>query len=577
MFYNFLTVAIRHIIRQRMYALANLLGLSIGLTCLLLSWLYIAHETSFDNFRPNADRIYRVLRQFTTPYKMNFRLDTHAALTPTMISSIPEIESVNRIRPGHRWAQYRQYAQRRAFWFTDPNYLVFWGFKLTHGDPHTALKQPGGIVISQQAMKEFFPPGENPMGKTIEGQDGDFIVTGILDNQPINTHFNPLFVTATLPQNRRDAWSNWDSRNSWRWLQTFIRLRQDAGLKHTEQKLRALTIPEENPENTTNHRFQSLLRMHLYSLEDFPEGVQGPGTGIAGGDLKVVRILTFIGILVLLVACINFINLATARATLRAKEVGVRKVVGAGQQQLAAQFLFESVLLTFLALPLCFILTSLTLPYWQQIVGRTSALSAFVEPSMAITLLLTTILVGLLSGIYPALLLSGFSPITALHSQTSTTSGSFLRKILVTFQFAISIFLVFVALVAFAQLDFVLSKDLGFKKENILAIRIFDVKGSLRETYNEVKQRFLAHPNVLAVTASASIPGEGWTSQNDMFTDPSGINFEVRQYAIDEDQFPMIGIKLVAGRNFSPNIKSDYENAYILNKQTVKNSALKIP
>ena len=334
---NFLTIALRHFARQRLYTLANLIGLSIGLGCILLIWLYIAHETSFDAFRPGADRTYRILRQIT--HKMNYHVDTHGALTLTIQNSIPEIESINRIRPGARWVQFGDYAQRRTFWFTDANYLSFWGFKLKQGNLQTALSQPNGVVISQEAVDEFFR-SEAPMGKTLTCQDGDYIVTGILDEQPLNSHFYVNFVTATPPTHAQNAWSHWESPSSFRWVQTFVRLREDANRKPTEEKLRALTIPKQ--EIATNHRLQSLLRMHLYGLQDFPEGIDGPGSGIAAGDLKVVRTLRLIGLLILFVACINFVNLSTARATLRAKEVGVRKVVGASQQQLAMQFLLES-------------------------------------------------------------------------------------------------------------------------------------------------------------------------------------------------------------------------------------------
>ena len=545
---------------------------------MLLTWLYVAHETGFDAFRPGAERTYRVLRQLTTPYKMDFQIEAHAALTPKLIGSIAEIESANRIRPGHRWVRYRQFAQRRSFWYTDPNYLAFWGIRLKRGDLHKALKQPGGVVLSQEAVAEFFPTGEDPMGRVLEGQWGDYIVTGIIEEQPRNTHFNPHFVTATLPAGVRDAWSNWELRTSFRWVQTFVRLRKDADPERTEQKLRALAIPEENPENTTSHRLQSLLRTRLYGREDFPEGISGPGTGIGAGDLKAVRSLASIGMLVLFVACINFVNLSTARAALRSKEVGMRKVVGAGQRQLAFQFLLESVLLTILALPLSLVLTGMTGPYWQHIVGQTDTLSAFLEPQMAVVLVAATVLVGLFSGVYPAFLLSRVSPIAALHSQTATGSGgSLARRVFMVFQFAVSVFLVYVALVAFVQLDHVLKKDLGFNKENILALRIFDVDGSLRNTYNEVKQRFLEHPDVLAATASASLPGEGWTSRREMVLDPSGAVFEIREYAIDEDQFGMIGVNLVAGRDFSVDIKSDFESAYILNETAVEKLGLENP
>lgn len=545
---------------------------------MLLTWLYVAHETGFDSFRPGADRTYRVLRQLTTPYKMDFQIETHAALTPELFESIAEIESANRIRPGHRWVRYRQFAQRRAFWYTDPNYLVFWGIGLRRGDLHRALKQPGGVVLSQEAVAEFFPTGEDPLGKVLEGQWGDYVVTGILEEQPRNTHFNPYFVTATLPAGVRDAWSNRELRTSFRWVQTFIRLRKDADPERIERKLRALSVPEENPENTTSHRLQSLLRTRLHGREDFPEGISGPGTGIGAGDLKAVRSIASIGMLVLLVACINFVNLSTARAALRAREVGMRKVVGAGRRQLACQFLLESVLLAMLALPLSLVLAGVTAPFWQHIVGQTDTLSAFLEPHMAAGLMAATVLVGLFSGIYPALLLSRVTPIAALHSQTASGSGgTFSRRVFMVFQFAVSIFLVYVALVAFVQLDYVLKKDLGFKKENILALRIFDVDGSLRRTYNEVKQRFLKHPNVLAATASASLPGEGWTSRKEMVLDPSGAAFEIRQYAIDEDLFPMIGVDLVAGRDFSADIKSDFESAYILNETAVERLGLENP
>jgi putative ABC transport system permease protein len=434
MFKSFFTVAIRHFARQRLYTLANLVGLSIGLTCILLIWLYIAHETSFDTFLPGAERTYRVLRQITTPYKMNFHVDTHAALTPLVQQAIPEIESVNRIRPGARWVQYGEYAQRRTFWFTDTNYLSFWGFKLKKGDPQTALMQRGSVVISQEAIAEFFHT-EDPMGKTITAEDGDYVITGILDEQPHNSHFRVFFVTATLPTRSKGAWQNWETPSGFRWVQTFVRLREDANPGRAEEKLRALTFPESDPEITTNHRMQKLTRMHLCGLADFPAGIDGPGSGIAAGDLKVVRSLGFVGILLLMVASINFVNLSTARATLRAKEVGIRKVVGANRALLAAQFLVESVLLTFMSLPICFLLTSLLLPYWQQIVGRSGSLTAFFEPAMFLTLTGATLCVGLLSGVYPAILLSGFSPIKALHTRSFSSTGSaYLRKVLVVFQ-----------------------------------------------------------------------------------------------------------------------------------------------
>ena len=583
MLYSYLALAYRNLLRQQGYAAINILGLAIGMACAILIYLYVDFETSWDSFRPNADRVYRVLRVGPTS-NVQGRLrkpfeGLSGAVGPALVRDYPEVEETTRVRIGARWIRYGEYARRTTFWFSDTNFFDFFGVRLARGNPETALTEPNGVVLNPEIVKEFFGD-EDPLGKTINCQDGDYIVTGILEPLPRNSmiHFN--FVTGTVPQNIRNRASWDDFRQSPRRRQTvtFIRLRQGADPKALEAKLPAFasTILPEADRSEEKFVLQGFLRMRLHVREDFPTGLDGLASGMGQGNPAYLRTLALIGAAVLAIGCLNFMNLATARSIGRSKEVGLRKSVGALRSSLIGQFMTESLLTVSVSLPLAIGLTHLALPAWRSFVGYPVTFDLG-DASVLAGLAGITLFVGFIAGTYPAFYLSTFDPARSLRGVTAVGGGTF-RKPLVVVQFALAVILVLGTFVATRQLSFVRGKNLGFNRDNILAIRIFDNDSSLRPKYQMVKDRFSRHPAVIQISASASLPGEGWTSSRQAYEPVDNrVEFEMRNFSIDEDWFPYIGVDFVAGRNFSPDFRTDSGEGFILNETAVQRLGLKDP
>jgi putative ABC transport system permease protein len=581
---NYFTSTIRRLIRNRAYTIINVMGLAIGMACTILIYLYVDFEYSWDHFRPNADRVYRVLRKGPTPYgsiPKPFE-GLSGVVGPALVSEYPEVEATCRFRIGHRWAKYGDFALRSGFWYTDPNILDFFGFELARGDAQSALQVPNGVILNPAIVRTFFGD-EDPMGKTIEGQDGDFVVTGVLEPMPKNSMLQFNFLTASVPPRirRGGSWDDFSKGPRQRQTVTFIRLREGADAQSLEGKLPAFasTILPDSDREQQSYLLQAFLRMRMHKGEDFPEGVDGLASGMGSGSLAYVRTLMMIGGAVLIIACINFMNLATAQATKRAKEVGVRKSVGAGRGQLSLQFFGESLFLALVSLPVAWTIVQLAQPTWNSFIGNTTDLDILTRPEVYFGIAGIVIVIGLISGTYPALYLSGFRPSQILRGLGASDNTGNIRKALVVLQFGISIVLVIGSVVAWNQLTFFAEKDLGFDKEDIITLSFFDVEGRLRKQYNEIKSRLANHPDVLGVTASASRPGEGWTRdrrQYESAEDP-GRTFVLSNYSIDEDYFETLGIDLVAGRNFSVDIASDREDAYILNETAVRKLGIEDP
>lgn len=317
----------------------------------------------------------------------------------------------------------------------------------------------------------------------------------------------------------------------------------------------------------------------MHTRTDFPEGIDGLASGMGAGSVSYVRTLMIIGALVLLIACVNFMNLATAQATKRAQEVGVRKAIGAGRSQLAIQFFCESAVLSLMSLPIAWILVQFMLPTWNSFIGNSFPIDPAARPQILIGIACVVLFIGLLSGSYPALYLSSFRPSLTLRGINTTDRTGSLRKGLVILQFGIAILLVAGSLVAWNQLTFFSRKDLGFDKEDIITLSFFDVNGSLRPQYPEIKARLANHPDVIGVFASASRPGEGWTRDRRRYESPArpGRQFEMSNYSVDEGFFDALGIEIVAGRNFSTDRASDQETAFILNETAVGRLGLEDP
>jgi putative ABC transport system permease protein len=559
------------------------------MACCVLIMLYIENEFSYDQHHKNADHIYKILRKtHSVGGDRSISQGTSGALGPNLRNDFSEVREAVRIWNtwGGVWMKYGDKSFRQAFCLADANILDVFTFPLVKGDLATVLKEPFSVLITEEMVQKYFDD-EDPIGKVIsvEGRyfAGDYTITGILQNIPRNsspswkTGLRFDFLTSTAIVSRggvRAPWEGWNRESSWFPVKTYVMLQKGHSPEALEQKLpdfMARYMGAEVRERNTYH-LQPLTRIHLYSNVDYGR----PGTG----GITFVYLLGVIALFILVIASINFTNLATARFTTRTREVSMRKVAGAHWFQLVQQFLSESILLSFLSLLLAIGLVELVLPAFNAFSGKDLSLIIDLRMSVLSGLLGFTILVGLLAGSYPAYFLSSLQPVAAAKGDLKTGSkGFWFRRGLVVFQFSISILLIIGTAVVHRQVEYIQHKDLGFQKEHMLLLPIFsqdrasqtESEGPLSKKYNLVKQAFLGHPNVLKASASAVYgTAGGWQVGMVRPEGHDGNEFRMPVLGVDEDFLDTYGIKLLAGRHFSSDIASDLTEAFILNETAVK-------
>ena len=589
MFRNYLRVAIRNLLRHKVYSSINILGLAIGMGCCVLIALYIEDEFSYDRNHENAEQIYRVLRETrATGGDRSFHTGTSGALASSLRNDFPEIQAAVRIWNtwGGVWVNYGDRVFRQAFCLADTNILEVFTFPLVKGDPATVFEDPFSVLITAEMAQKFFGD-EDPIGRVIAVENqhlgGDYTVTGILRDIPRNT--SPLwktglqfdFLTSTAIVSRGNVhrtWEGWNRGSSWFPLKTYVVLPKDHSPEALERKLpdfMARHMGAAAAEKTV-YRLQPLTRIHLYTDVDFGR----PGMG----GITFVYLLGAIAFFILLIASINFTNLATARYTTRAKEVSMRKVAGAHWLQLVRQFLGESILLAFLASLLAVGLVEFSLPAFNAVFNKDLSLLGNLRAPVLLGLFGFTILVGLMAGSYPAFFLSSLQPVTALKGALRVGSkGLWSRKGLVVFQFAISILIIIGAVVVNRQVHYIHHKDLGFQKDHILLLPVFyqaretrtPSAGSLSADYELVKQTFLQHPDVLKASASATYgTAGGWQTGTIRPQGHDDSGFRMPILGVDEDFLDTYGIELLAGRHFSGDMTSDLTEAFMLNETAAR-------
>ena len=540
------------------------------MTCCTLILLFVHHELNYDTYHPNADHIYRILRETRTentdPF---FSPGTSGNLGPTLQRDFPEIQEMARI-----WEIPETYVQHQTRGFTqkllmaDPSVLTLFSLPLLKGDSNTALEQPYSILITKEMAEKYFGQ-QDPIGKIIQLTHrfarGDYQVTGILETLPHNTQLRFDFLTATKDTELTSrAWGVWKSTSTWRPIQTFIRLP-----KHYNPDVLKSKLPDfmaqymgESVRTLNTYHLQPLKRIHLYSQRDF--GM------ISDGDIAHILLSSTIAALIMVIACINFMNLATARSAERAQEVGLRKVVGANKSALVLQFLGEAMLLSLLGLLLAMILAKLCLPAFNGFMGKHLTLDVWNNGPIIVVLFFLVLFVGALSGAYPAFFLSAFQPVDVLKgSQKAGSWGIYIRKGLVVFQFAISIILIVSTFAINKQQSYIQNKNLGFNKTQVIVMPLFLRDRSLAPRYEAIKKGFLRHPNVLKATATLRSIDEAHSFR---VVRPEGITDDaLRMHLIwvDEDYVDTFEMQIVQGRNLSKTITSD-STAFILNETAVK-------
>ena len=561
---NYFKIAFRNLWRHKAFSFINIMGLTVGMTAFFLIFLYVKFELSYDSFNSKADRIYRIVCDIKTPTE-TINADGPAwAVAPHVKDAFPEIESSVRINNASLLVRRGnvKFQEDNAL-FADSAFFHAFDYKLIKGDPRTALKNKFSIVFTESAAKKYFG-NENPVGKTVLLTDGNNIatVTGVMQDMPENSQIKAdmLVSMSTLTEEfnkgLNDQWSNYSDR-------AFLLLKPGTNAKALQAKFPAFLERENGDEIKKLQMYPTLILeplryVYLYSTRD----------GSKTGNITNVYIFTIVAIFILLIACFNFVNLTTARSAERAKEVGIRKVVGAARPQLARQFIGESVIICFIAFLLSLILLMLLLPSFNHLAGKIISPGIFSHPQNLLILLMTSIGIGIIAGIYPALVLSSFRPIIVLKGRFVTgTKGIALRKGLVIAQFTISIALIISTIVVYNQMNYMRSQDLGFNKNQKM---IIDTNGDSSKLV--FKQEVSRLPGVISTSMAGSVPGGGnpgaYSQIENVKGDMQIANLDL--YFVDFDYIPQFQMKMLAGRAFSRDFPTDTTKAMVVNEAAMK-------
>lgn len=571
---NYLTSSIRHLLKNKGYSILNAIGLSVGLACFTLIGLWVKSELSYDRFHANADRTYRVAGIFTDESGKFDQAVTPPPLGPTLISDFPEIEESLRIDKNDATVQLgeKQFIEDDIL-LADPSFFRIFSFRLKSGDAKSALTEPYAIVLSESMARKYFGEAD-PIGQSLkiflydpDGMGEEYKITGIVEDCPVNSqlHYNFLVSFKTLEVNEPEALQGYGWYNNGYY--TYLMLKQGGDPKSLEAKFPQML---EKYMGVTNRKWKVSYDYFLQPLSDIHLRSHLRYEIEATSSISYVVIFGTIGLIVLLLACINYVNLSTAFASDRFKEVGVRKVMGAFKKQLIAQYLTESWLIALASLTFAFVWIEVSRSLFENLTGK-PVLGLYEMPTL-VTLVAIATLVGLASGIYPSLMLSSFHPVNILKGQLKTgTTGVWLRKGLVIVQYSITIILVIGILVVQLQLTFIQNKDLGFDKDHLL---ILGVNGSQEviKGYDAFTNDLLTRSTVSGIARSSSTLAGGLGNSVAVMEDAAGkkANATVYRIRVDHDYLDVYKMKLLAGRFFSKDISSDSTNAFIVNESTVK-------
>ena len=566
MFTNYMKVAFRSIRKYKGYSFINIAGLAIGMTICVLIMLWVLDELSYDRFHDNADRIYRLCMDadLGTPLRVPV---TPTPVGPALVEEFPEVINAVRIgRPGRVpvTIDERQF-QEDDVGYADNSFFEIFSFPFISGDPKSALETANTVVITEEMADKYFG-NDDPLGKILKiGGETDYTVTGVLENSPGNSHlrFNMLRSFETLISQNRQAMENWLSVQYY----NYVLLIENCDIQNLEEKFP--TVIDQNMGPILNAIggklrlfLQPLTRIRLHS--DFERDIS------SSGDIAYVYLFSGIALFVLLIACFNFINLATARSTTRAMEVGMRKTFGAVRRRLLGQFLGESIFYSLISMILACILLLLSLPFFNNLVDKELSFNILKMPWLLPGLFSLALFVGLIAGSYPAFLLSSFQPVRVLKGSMKTgSSKSLFRSVLVVLQFIISITLIIGTLTIYNQIHYMKNTNLGFNKEQVLVLpRMND---TMRQSYSFIQNELKNIPGVIDVTTSSMVPGRG--IMKSVFF-PEGFAEDQPQtmdYLIVDHHFlSTMGIEMTAGRNFSDKFATDTSESVIINETAAR-------
>jgi putative ABC transport system permease protein len=571
MFKNYFKTAIRNLLRYKGFSFINILGLAIGVVGCLLIALFVWDEKKYDKHVIGGENIYRLYEEHDKPSGKTKAPCVPPAYAPFLRQTYPEVEnSARMLMSGDKYllevGEKKNYEEKG--WFVDSNFFQVIPVKFLSGDGYAALNTPLSIVISEDIANRYFGKGD-VLGKTISVDKDTFEVRGVFESLPEHSHLNFQYLMSMsstgFPQERMAKWD-------WHQFYTYVKLKPGTNVQQLEEKFQAHIKKELFPALTQERStfmpfFQSLKDIHLQSADFiFDNAIRGNAT--------YVKALSLIALFVLVIACFNFINLATARSFRRAKEIGVRKAVGAERKQLILQFIGETIFLAMLSVIFAAIVTFFIVPWLNDFTGKSISFNPFTNPGLGALIIFSGMMIGVIAGIYPALVLSGFQPIKVLKSNTSTGKGSgigWLRQGLIVIQFALSALLIVSAIVVFRQTSFLNNKDLGFNKEQIVYFQVRDKLASDPATLETFKSELKRSQNIKSVTSGYGLPGDQYAGDGVKIQTNEGLkDHGAKVFIGDHNYIKTLGLKVIAGRDFSREMSTDVREAFIINETAVK-------
>lgn len=572
MIWNYLKLALRNISKNRINSGINIFGLSVGFSVSILMMVYVHHQLSFDNFHVNADRIYRL----TVKGSMSDGKVLEAAVTggdigPLIQDNVAEIAHVSRL---YHWYGREITLDERRFTkddivYVDSTFFRIFSFRMLNGNPFTALTEPNTVVLTKTIAEKYFGD-EDAMNKTIKISGYDYLVTGVMEDFPVNSHMKYDLV-ASFSSLERPDWNIVE--NNGISFPTYIMTHKDVDYDLFEQKTIGLADERMNERFGPHgiavaHAMQPLGKIYLYSNFSYDNSERG--------DIRNVFIFSFLAFFIILIAVFNFMNLYTAQSERRVREIGLRKVVGASKADLIRQFIGESVIIALLAFVFSLMLNELLIGGFGRLLDEQLTLSYWQSPATLISIILFVVIIGIISGIYPAFYLSRFMPVKVMKGmRDGSGKPNPLRKLLVTLQFAITVFLIISVILLHYQIRFMKTKDLGFDRENVITVE--QITRKIQRSFESLKAELLQNPEIVSVAGSQSIPGISRSIQNcyRQGDDPRNA-IMIHENRVQHDYVNTFGITIVDGRDFDPAMSTDTA-AVLLNQAAVRKLGLTDP
>jgi|JI7StandDraft_1071085.scaffolds.fasta_scaffold00844_9 putative ABC transport system permease protein len=566
---NLFKIALRNIFKDKVYSAINILGLTIGITCSMFLFMYILDELSYDRYHANANNIYRIVSNIKEPDNAFTWAIAQVPMAQELRNNYPEVKNAVRFYGTGRtlYKNGDKQFNEEQFFLTDSTVFDMFTYEFIAGDMSTALDNPFSIVLTETIARKYFATPAEALGQSLQNKENEeFKITGVIKDVPYNSHFRFDALISRSSQQGSDggSWGNFG-------VYTYIQLPEGYDLSKMYASFDKIVKERVNPifeqfGIKVAYELQRIPDIHLHSkIQDEAE---------EGGDISYIYIFGAVSAFMLIIACINYMNLATARSANRAKEVGVRKVMGSQRKQLITQFITESVVLTLIALALSIVLIYALLPSFNSLANKHLPFAYVLQAPVILSLLGITFFAGVVGGSYPAFYLSGFNPVNVLKGKLAARGGSvFFRRALVVLQFSISIFMLISTLVVFDQLSYMRNKDLGFDKERV--VRLTMSERELRQKSDALVQRLKQTPEVASVGMSNAAPGQSISKNLMKVEDNEGklVDRGVDLYSADFDFIQTMGMKIAQGRDFSRDVSSDTIYAVLVNEAMVKRMA----